>query len=54
MCVQAATAYQRDDLQARLELTRRRLTDPSFHTLVVGEFKQGKSSLVDALLGVDV
>jgi hypothetical protein len=54
VCIQAATAYQREDLRERLELTRRRLVDPSFHTLVVGEFKQGKSSLINALLGVDV
>ena len=54
VCIQAATAYQRADLSARLEATGRRLADPLFHTLVVGEFKQGKSSLINALLGTDV
>src|SRR3954467_15048310 len=51
---QAASAYQRADLGERLAGARRRLDDPSFHVLVVGEFKQGKSSLINALLGVDV
>ncbi|MEY2403348.1 MAG: hypothetical protein QOD38_899, partial [Acidimicrobiaceae bacterium] len=54
VCVQAATAYQRDDLAERLARARQRLVDPLFHVLVVGEFKQGKSSLINALLGVDV
>ena len=54
VCIQAATAYQRADLSARLEATGRRLADPLFHTLVVGEFKQGKSSLINELLGTDV
>ena len=51
---QAANAYQRTDLGDRLAGARRRLDDPSFHVLVVGEFKQGKSSLINALLGMDV
>ena len=54
VCWQATAAYQRPDLAERLELARRRLVDPLFHVLVVGEFKQGKSSLINALLGVDV
>src|SRR5438445_1724099 len=54
VCVQAATAYQRPDLAERLAHARERLIDPLFHVLVVGEFKQGKSSLINALLGVDV
>ena len=33
---------------------RQRLEDPAFRVLVVGEFKQGKSSLVNALLNTDV
>ncbi len=40
----------RSDLAARLEQTRVRLLDPSVRVLVVGEFKQGKSQLVNALL----
>src|ERR671916_3374473 len=51
---QAATAYARPDLVDRLRATRRRLADPAFHVFVVGEFKQGKSSLVNALLNAPV
>lgn len=50
----AARAYGRDDLADRLEAARRRLNDPAVQVLVVGEFKQGKSSLVNALVGADV
>ena len=46
----AANAYRRPDLSRRLVVTRRRLADPSLHVLVVGEFKQGKSSLLNALV----
>jgi replication fork clamp-binding protein CrfC len=52
--VQAATAYKRPDLVDRLRATQRRLADPAFHVFVVGEFKQGKSSLVNALLNAPV
>ncbi len=52
--LQAATAYKRPDLVDRLRATRRRLADPAFHVFVVGEFKQGKSSLVNALLNAPV
>src|SRR6266508_2984888 len=51
---QAANAYKRPDLVERLANTARRLADPSFHVFVVGEFKQGKSSLVNALLNAPV
>ena len=50
----AATAYRRPDLAQRLTQTRTRLLDPSFHVFVVGEYKQGKSSLVNALLNAPV
>jgi hypothetical protein len=50
----AVTAYGREDLVDRLEHARARLSSAAFHVLVVGEFKQGKSSLVNALLGVDI
>ncbi len=46
----AATAYGRDDLVRRLRLTRERAADPAVFVLVVGEFKQGKSSLVNSLV----
>ncbi len=50
----AAVAYKRDDLARRLDVTRARLDEPSARVLVVGEFKQGKSSLVNALVEADV
>jgi hypothetical protein len=50
----ATTAYGRDDLTTRLTMAKRRLDDPAFRVLVVGEFKQGKSSLVNALLNAPV
>jgi hypothetical protein len=51
---QASTAYDRSDLDKRLAFTRKRLADPAFHVFVIGEFKQGKSSLVNALLNAPV
>jgi hypothetical protein len=50
----AATAYGRPDLVERLLTVRARLDDPRVRVLVVGEFKQGKSSLVNAVLGLEV
>ena len=50
----ALAAYGREDLVARVAAARQRVEDPDFRVLVVGEFKQGKSSLVNALLDVDV
>lgn len=44
----------RTDLTDRLLNTQRRLGDPSVRVLVVGEFKQGKSLLVNALVGAEV
>ena len=49
-CQSAATAYGRSDLAERLGIKAERLSDSSFYVLVVGEFKQGKSSLVNALV----
>ncbi len=48
----ACRAYERPDLGERLDVARRKLADPGIHVVVVGEFKQGKSSLVNALVGV--
>jgi signal recognition particle receptor subunit beta len=48
--IRAATAYERPDLAVRLEGTRRRLLEPDVQVVVIGEFKQGKSSLINALL----
>lgn len=54
LAIKATTAYQRPDLTARLKKTRERLADPNVRVLVVGEFKQGKSQLVNALVSADV
>jgi hypothetical protein len=40
----------RTDLAQRLEQTRARLLDPDVRVIVVGEFKQGKSKLINALV----
>ena len=49
--VKLARADKRDDLEERLAITWRRLVAPDVRVLVVGEYKQGKSSLINALLG---
>ena len=46
--------YARPDLEERLRQARSRLLDDSVRVLVVGEFKQGKSLLVNALLSAPV
>ncbi|MGP3535709.1 dynamin family protein [Microbacterium sp. RD1] len=43
-------ALGRTDLARRLDDTRARLLDPSVRVIVVGQFKQGKSKLVNALI----
>src|SRR5690606_29811161 len=52
--LRACEAYGREDLTKRLEAAKRTLADPVVHIVVVGEFKQGKSSLVNALVGAEV
>lgn len=52
--IKASEAYGRPDFAARLATVRERLEDPSFNVLVVGEFKQGKSTLINALLNAPV
>ncbi len=49
-CLAATTAADRRDLTDRLSATQRRLADSDVRVLVVGEFKQGKSMLINALL----
>lgn len=49
-----ATAADRADLVARLEQVRARLLADHVPVAVVGEFKQGKSTLINALLRTDV
>jgi hypothetical protein len=50
----AVAPYDRPDLTARLEQTRARLLDGRTRVLVVGEFKQGKSLLVNGLVAAPV
>jgi replication fork clamp-binding protein CrfC len=45
---------ERTDLRKRLDQTLRRLHDPSIRVIVVGEFKQGKSKLINALVTAPV
>ena len=52
--LRACEAFDRPDLAARLTETKARLADPVLHIVVAGEFKQGKSSLVNALVGAPV
>ncbi|HEX2356923.1 MAG TPA: dynamin family protein [Micromonosporaceae bacterium] len=52
--LRACEAYGRTDLTARLSRSRAALADPAVHIVVAGEFKQGKSSLVNALVGASV
>jgi GTPase SAR1 family protein/gas vesicle protein len=54
LCLRACEAYHRPDLAGRLGAIRRGLSDPAVHIVVAGEFKQGKSSLVNALIGASV
>jgi predicted GTPase len=50
----ALARYDRPDLAARLGHTRERVRRGRVRVLVVGEFKQGKSMLVNALVGAPV
>jgi hypothetical protein len=52
--IRACEAFHREDLVARLTAAKRSLADPVIHIVVAGEFKQGKSSLINALVGAAV
>jgi hypothetical protein len=54
LCTQLADSYQREDLVHRLRQARARVVDGETKVLVIGEFKQGKSSLVNALISAAV
>ena len=54
LALKATVAYERPDLGTRLQATRKRLADPDVRVLIVGEFKQGKSQLVNALVNAPV
>ena len=49
--IEACTAWQRIDLAARLRVVAARLNRTSTLVAVVGEYKQGKSQLINALVG---
>lgn len=51
--LRACTAYERPDLAPALVRAKERLADPAAHVVVVGEFKKGKSSLVNGLTGTN-
>jgi hypothetical protein len=50
----ALERHERADLRERLALARRRFHEGSCRVVVAGEFKKGKSSLVNGLLGARV
>jgi GTP-binding protein EngB required for normal cell division len=52
--LEACNAWKRADLAAKLRLAQARLARPSTLVCVVGEYKQGKSTLVNALVGSPV
>jgi hypothetical protein len=52
--VAEARRMGRKDLAARLDRQRLRVHDPNCQVLVVGEFKKGKSALINALLNARV
>lgn len=47
-------AYERDDLLRRISTAEERLGRPDTVVCIVGEFKQGKSALVNGMLGSEV
>jgi hypothetical protein len=49
--LEACSAWNRSDLAAKLRVAQARLTRPTTLVCVVGEYKQGKSTLVNALVG---
>jgi dynamin family protein len=51
LALNAITRYRRPDLETRLRRARARLLDDHVRVLVAGEFKQGKSMLVNGLVG---
>lgn len=52
--VTLTTGYGRTDLAASLGAAKDRLREPDIRVLIVGEYKKGKSSLVNGLLSIPV
>ncbi len=54
LALQTIAPYDRSDLRTRLQHARSRLLDGRVRVLIVGEFKQGKSLLVNGLVSAPV
>ncbi len=54
LAIAAISRYDRPDLVAQLQQTKVRLSNEQLRVLVVGEFKQGKSMLVNGVVGAPV
>ena len=54
LALRACDAYERPDLAVRAQQALQRLHHPRVRVLVVGEFKQGKSMLVNALVNAPI
>lgn len=54
LAIKASTAYGRDDLAERLGRLQELVGKPDIQVVIVGEFKQGKSSLINALVNAKV
>ena len=52
--IELVSSGNRDDLRRRLQQTAQRIADPITRVVVVGEFKQGKSKLINALVNAPV
>jgi GTP-binding protein EngB required for normal cell division len=50
LAIKGSRVYEREDLVQRLTGAKRLIAEPAVTVYVVGEFKQGKSSLINALL----
>lgn len=54
LSIKAAEAYERPDFASRLRHTKEQAGRPDTQIVAIGEFKQGKSSLVNALVNVNI
>ena len=54
LCRQACHAYGRPDLSRAVDLAEQRFREPHVRVVVLGEFKKGKSTLINALVGAEI
>jgi hypothetical protein len=54
LCRQACEAYGRPDLSRVVDLAEQRWREPHVRVVVLGEFKKGKSTLINALVGAEI